>query len=164
MQAGERETLGAFLAFHRATLLWKVEGLTKHQLGHAAVPSSTMTLAGLLKHLAVVEDSWFQEVVLGQPLPEPWSSAPWDDDPDWEFHSAPLDEPADLVELYLTAIARSRAVVAAAESLDQPSVGSGREGKPYSLRGVLLHMIEETARHAGHADLLREAIDGQTGE
>lgn len=165
MQAGEQEALGAFLDFHRATLLRKIEGLAKDQLGHTAVPTSTLTLAGLVKHLALVEDSWFQEVFLGRPLPEPWASAPWDDDPDWEFHTAPADEPNDLVELYLAATGRSRATVAAAESLDSLSVKPGqREGKPFSLRWILLHMIEETARHAGHADLLREAIDGQTGE
>jgi hypothetical protein len=157
--------LTAFLDFHRATLLWKIEGLEKNQIGLAAVPTSELTLAGLVKHLALVEDSWFQKVFLGQPLPAPWSNAPWDDDPDWEFHSAPADEPRDLIELYLTAIGRSRAVIAAAPSLDQVSVEPGqREGRPFSLRWILLHMIEETARHAGHADLLREAIDGQTGE
>ncbi len=165
VQAGEREALEAFLDFHRATLVLKVEGLAKDQLGLAAVSTSTLTLAGLIKHLTLVEDSWFQKVFLGQALPEPWASAPWDDDPDWEFHTALADEPAELVERYLAAVGRSRAVVAATESVDELSVEPGRrQGKPFSLRWILLHMIEETARHAGHADLLREAIDGQTGE
>lgn len=165
VQADEREALSAFLDFHRATLLWKVEGLSQEQLATAAVPSSDLTLAGLLKHLALVEDSWFQEVFLGRPLPEPWASAPWDDDPDWEFHTAPSDDPAHLVALYRDAVDRSRRVVAVASSLDELSVKPDkREEKPFSLRWILLHMIEETARHCGHADLLREAIDGRTGE
>lgn len=165
VQAGERQAVTAFLDFHRATLLRKVEDLTKDQLGRAAVPSSTLTLAGLLKHLAYVEDHWFQGVFLGLPLPEPWASAPWDDDADWEFHTAPADEPDELVELYRAAAGRSRAVVGAAESLDALSARAGkRQGKPFRLRWILLHMVEETARHAGHADLLREAVDGRTGE
>ena len=164
LQADERATLSAFLDYHRATLLAKIEGLGREHLAVAAVPTSALTLAGLVKHLAVVEDSWFQEEFLGLEL-EPWASAPWHDDPDWDFHSAVDDEPADLVALYRAAIERSRAVVAAASSLDALSVReSRREGTPFSLRWILLHMIEETARHNGHADLLREAIDGSTGE
>lgn len=112
-----------------------------------------------------MEDSWFQEVFLGQVIPEPWASAPWDEDRDWEFHTAPADDPAHLVQLYRDAIGRSRQTVAAAESLDELSVKPDkRQGAPYSLRWILLHMIKETARHCGHADLLREAIDGQTGD
>jgi hypothetical protein len=165
VQADERAALSAFLDFHRATLLWKVEGLSQEQLATPAVPTSDLTLAGLLKHLALVEDSWFQEVFLGRELPEPWASAPWAEDRDWEFHTAPTDDPADLVELYRSAADRSRHVVATADSLDVLSVRPDkREEKPFSLRWILLHMIEETARHCGHADLLREAIDGQTGE
>lgn len=165
VQAGEREALSAYLDYHRATLLWKIEGLTKEQLGTPAVPSSRLTLAGLVKHLALVEDSWFQQVFLGHQLPEPWHSAPWDDDRDWEFHTAREDDPAYVVGLYEEAVARSRAVVAEAASLDVLSVKHDRgEGRPFSLRWILLHMIEETARHNGHADLLREAIDGTTGE
>ena len=165
VQAAERDALSAFLDFHRVTLLAKVEGLEQEQLALAAVPSSSLTLAGLVKHLALVEDSWFQKVFLGRGLPEPWASAPWDDDPDWEFHTAPQDDPRHLVDLYLAAVARSRGVVASADSLDALSVENDRrEAKPFSLRWIMLHMIEETARHAGHADLLREAIDGSTGE
>jgi uncharacterized damage-inducible protein DinB len=165
LQADERESLTAFLDYQRATMLRKVAGLSQDDLGRAAVPPSALTLAGLIKHLALVEDSWLQEVFLGRPLPEPWAGAPLDEDDDWDFHSAPDDEPADLTALYVAAMARSRAVVAAAESLDQLSVeASRREGTPFSLRWILLHLVEETARHAGHADLLREALDGQTGE
>jgi uncharacterized damage-inducible protein DinB len=165
LRAEELESLSAFLDFQRATMLRKVDGLDSNQLGRAAVPTSTLTLAGLVNHLALVEDSWMQEVFLGQELPQSWASAPRNDDPDWEFHTALDDEPADLIGLYVSAVERSRTVVAATESLNQLSVRAGqREGKPFSLRWILLHLIEETARHAGHADLLREAIDGQTGE
>ncbi len=165
LQNDERGSLAAFLDYQRATVLRKVQGLSKDELGRAAVPTTTLTLAGLVKHLALVEDSWLQETFLGLPLPEPWAGAPFDRDEDWDFDSAPGDEPADLVALYSAAVARTRATVAAAESLDQLSVErSKREGSPFTLRWIVLHLIEETARHAGHADLLREALDGQTGE
>jgi len=164
LQVGERESLTAFLDLHRATMLRKVAGLSKAQLGRFGVPTSALTIAGLVKHLALVEDSWLQEVFLGRPLPEPWPRAPWEDD-DWDFHSAPGDEPGELVGLYTAAVQRSRDVVAAAGSLDQLSVEpSQREGSPFSLRWIVRHLIEETARHAGHADLIGEALDGQTGE
>lgn len=164
-QADEFTSLTAFLDFQRATVLLKVEGLGCDQLGWAAVPTTTLTLAGLVKHLALVEDSWLQETFLGRPLPQPWASAPFDADPDWEFSSAVGDDPKELVGLYLAAIRRSRDAVAAAGSLDQLSVHVGRrEGRTFSLRWILLHLVEETARHAGHADLLREAVDGRTGE
>jgi hypothetical protein len=164
VQGGEAELLVGFLDYHRATFLQKVSGLTKEQMAQTTAASS-LTLAGLTKHLALVEDSWFTERVAGRPMPEPWASAPFDDDRDWELHSAVDDEPADLVEQYLTSCDRSRAVVAEVGDLDALSVvPDGLSGKVFNLRWVLLHMIEETARHNGHADLLREAIDGQTGE
>jgi uncharacterized damage-inducible protein DinB len=160
----ERTMIEQFLDYHRATFVGKVSGLSKEQLARS-IPTSTMTLAGLVKHLALVEDSWFQEDLLGLDNVEPWQSAPFDADPDWEWHSAVDDEPADLLELYAQACARSRAAASAAPSLDVESVGTSRQtGEYYSLRWIMLHMIEETARHNGHADLLREAIDGATGE
>ncbi|MGZ4758076.1 MAG: mycothiol transferase, partial [Acidimicrobiales bacterium] len=124
-----------------------------------------LTLAGLIKHLALVEDTWFVERMDGRPRPEPWLSAPFDDDPDWDFHSATDDTPDELLALYRAACDRSRAVVAGHDDLGALSVAQGRgdEGH-FSLRWILLHMIEETARHNGHADLLRESIDGLTGE
>lgn len=161
--ADERTSLTQFLDFHRGTVAIKVEGLSKAQMG-LTVGRSSLTLAGLVKHLALVEDSWFQDRFLGEGLPEPWASAPFDQDPDWEFHTAIDDEPADLLALYGAACERSRAVVDGAISLDTTSVGRSRSGDPFSLRWILIHMIEETARHNGHADLLREAIDGAIGE
>jgi hypothetical protein len=164
VQGGEAELLTGFLEYHRATFLQKVSGLTKEQMAQTTAASS-LTLAGLTKHLALVEDSWFTERIAGRPLPEPWASAPFDDDRDWELTSAVDDEPEDLIAQYHESCARSRAVVAEIGDLDRLSVvPDGLSGKVFNLRWVLLHLIEETARHNGHADLLREAIDGQTGE
>lgn len=163
-QADERTTLGQFLDLQRATMLMKLEGLGRADAARPH-PPTTLTLVGLAKHLALNEDSWFQEVFLGRPLPEPWASAPFDEDPDWELHSAVDDEPGAVAALYREACARSRAVLAEAPSLDELSVeASRRDGRAFSLRWIVLHMIEETARHVGHADLLREAIDGAVGE
>ena len=164
VQADERTSLTEFLDYHRATFMSRIAGLDHEQLNRRLAPS-TLTLASLTKHLALVEDSWFHEDFLGVALPEPWSSAPFDDDPDWDLHSASDDSPSDLADLYLAACARSRAIVDAAESLDALSARIGeREGKAYSLRWIMLHMIEETARHNGHADFIRESIDGLVGE
>jgi uncharacterized damage-inducible protein DinB len=164
LAADEMTTLGQFLDYHRDTLLMKIEGLSQEQLGRQ-IPSSSLTLAGLVKHLALVEDSWFQEDMLGREMPEPWASAPFADDPDWDFHSAPDDTPDELVALYRAACERSREAVREVGDLDALSaVKSRKEGTPFSLRWIVLHMIEETARHNGHADLLRESIDGVTGE
>jgi hypothetical protein len=160
--ADETTTLAEFLDFLRATILWKLEGLTSEQASARAVPTAELTLVGIAKHLALVEDHWFQHVFRGGGLPEPWASAPFDVDRDWEFHSAVDDDVVDVRALYQTACERSRAVLAGA-SLDDLSAGT-RNGERFSMRWIMIHMIEETARHAGHADLLRESIDGRTGE
>ena len=163
LDADERTMLTGFLDYHRATVVWRASGLTKLQMA-TTVGASSLAIAGILKHLALVEDSWFTERFAGRDVPL-WSGVDWDLDPDWEFHSALDDEPAELLALYDQACERSRGVLAAAASLDQPSVAQDRQtGAPYTLRWILMHMIEETARHNGHLDLLREAIDGQTGE
>jgi uncharacterized damage-inducible protein DinB len=163
LQADEQTTLVQFLDYHRATFLGKIEGLSQEQMNIALAPSD-LTLAGLTKHLALVEDSWFQERFVGVEV-EPWASAPFDDDRDWEMHSASHDSPDDLVALYRAAIARSQATLSTVDSLDVLSaVNDRQEGIPYSMRWILVHMIEETARHNGHADLIRQSIDGLTGE
>jgi hypothetical protein len=160
----ERDLLTAFLDFQRDTVLLKTAGLTGEQLART-LPSSSLTLAGLLNHLALVEDSWFPVRFAGHPDHLLWAGVDWDADPDFEFRTAIDLAPEELRARYAEACARSRAVVAAAASLDDLSVGtSSRTGNRWDLRWVLLHMIEETARHAGHADLLREALDGTTGE
>lgn len=160
--ADEHTTLVQFLDYQRATLLLKAEGLDREQLNQP-LPTASLTLAGLLKHLAFVEDSWIQKVLLGRPLPEPWAGAPFDSDEDWDFHSAPDDDPDTLRELYLAACERTRAGIEGV-ALDAVSLGHSRSGEQFSLRWILVHLIEETARHCGHADLLREAIDGAVGE
>ena len=104
----------------------------------------------------------FNQNFLGLPMGEPWASANWQADRDWEWRSAVDDDPDDLRRRYEAACEQSRRVVAAAESLDTVSVG-GAGGASWNLRWILIHMIEETARHCGHADLLRETIDGRTG-
>lgn len=157
-----------FLDYQRATLIWKTSRLDGDQL-RIARPPSTITLGGLLKHLAYVEDYWFTEVVAERPAPEPWASAPVADDPDWEWHSAAADSAADLLAQWRASVERSRAAIAGALRED-PEAGLrathpawGGRGR-VSLRWVLVHMVEEYARHNGHADLIRESIDGETGE
>ena len=159
----EADQLNAFLDFQRETMLRKTEGLTREQLARPHPPSA-LTLGGLLNHLALVEDSWFRVRFSGLPDDELWAGVDWDADPDHEFRTAADVEPAELRRRYEAACARSREVVAGAADLDQLSAERRRTGQRFDLRWMLLHMIEETARHAGHADLLREAIDGATGE
>lgn len=154
-----------FLDFHRQTLRWKTEGLTAEQLA-ATHPPSTMTLGGMLKHLAYVEDHWFGHVFAGQDPAEPWASVDWDADADWDWHSATHDSPDDLRTLWEESVARSDALVAAAaDGFDTVAARPWRRtGEPINLRWIVVHMVEEYCRHNGHADLLRESIDGQVGE
>ncbi|MBC7279100.1 DinB family protein [Nocardioides sp.] len=159
--ADESTTLRTFLDFHRATLLRQVAGLDHEQLNRP-VPPSTMTLAGIVKHMAHVEDVWFGVRLAGADQAPPFDTAPWDEDVDWDFSSAKADDPETLRALLREAIARSNELTDAAESLDQIAVGRTRDGQSLSLRWILVHMIEEYARHCGHADLMREAIDGAT--
>jgi uncharacterized damage-inducible protein DinB len=168
LESGEVATLLGFLDFQRATLEWKCRGLSDEQL-RVTRPPSAITLGGMLKHLAMVEDYWFTEVIGGQPTPEPWASADTKADPDWEWHSAASDSGEELRALWAERVGRSRAVVQARLSqgeeaaLSQAHPAWGGRGRA-SLRWVLVHMVEEYARHNGHADLIRESIDGQTGE
>ena len=164
---GEVATLLGFLDYQRAVLERKCRGLSDEQL-RLALPPSPITLGGLLKHLACVEDSWFTETVAGEPLPEPWASVDFDADPEWTWHSAAPESGGYLRALWTAGVHRSRAVVRAqlskgeAAALRETHAAWGHED-PVSLRWILVHMIEEYARHNGHADLIRESIDGQTG-
>jgi uncharacterized damage-inducible protein DinB len=159
----ELQALTGFLDWQRDTILHKTEGLSRAQLAQT-LPPSALTLAGLVNHLALVEDTWFRVRFAGLPNDELWAGHDWDADPDYEFRTAVDLEPEEVRQRYRDACARSREVVARAESLDQLSAGPARDGQHRDLRWILLHMLEETARHAGHADLLREAIDGSVGE
>jgi len=167
LTADEATTLVAFLDYHRDTLRMKTEGLTAEQLAQP-LPPSTLTLGALLKHVALNEASWFGEVLHGRPMPEPWAGADWDADRDWEMTSARDDSPEELRRLMDTSIEQARRDIDAALAeggLDFRSVKlSRKEDQQFSLRWILLHMIEEYARHNGHADFLREAVDGVTGE
>lgn len=158
--ADEREMLTSMLDWYRAGVLAKVGGMRQRDATTSPLRSGT-TAAGLVKHLAYVEDNWFTHGLGRQPEPEPWSSAPFDHDPDWEFHSANAEPLADSVEVYRSACGRSRAVT---RTLSLDDTGVNKRGREFSLRFVLLHLIEETARHLGHLDVLRELADGQTGD
>ncbi len=165
--AGEVATLLWFLDAQRATLERKCRGLSDEQL-RVRLPPSSMTLGGLLKHLACVEDSWFTETVAGEPLPEPWAGVDFEADPEWDWHTAALESGEHLRALWTERVNRSRFVVQAQlcqdgeAALNETHPAWGWQD-PVSLRWVLVHMIEEYARHNGHADLMRESIDGQTG-
>ena len=164
----EAQTLQGFLDFQRATLEWRCRGLTDEQL-RIALPPSPLTLGGMLKHLAYVEDYWFSEVVAEQPMPDPWRSVDWKADADWDWHSAATETGEALRSLWAARCAVSRSIVAreleqhgaAALGLTHPAWGG--QGPP-SLRWSLTHLVEEYARHTGQADLIRESIDGVTGE
>jgi uncharacterized damage-inducible protein DinB len=162
LDGDELATLLAFLDYHRDTLRLKTGGLTQDQLNATLAPS-VMTLGGMVKHLAFVEHWWFTCVFLGEEYGEPWASVDWSLDEDWDWHSAVDDTPDQLRALLDEAVTSSDRVVAAADGLGLLSKRSGREGRPFSLRWILMHMVEEYARHNGHADLLRESIDGVTG-
>lgn len=166
VDAGEVETLLGFLDFHRETFAWKTRDLDAAGLA-TTVGASSMTLGGMVKHLAYVEDGWFSEDLRGRPQHSPWDAVDWSADRDWEWHSAAQDSPEELRALWSAAVARSREAVAEALAdggLDRPAAREWSDGRRPTLRWILVHMIEEYARHNGHADLLREAVDGATGE
>jgi uncharacterized damage-inducible protein DinB len=153
-----REQLTGFLDFLRDAVVRKATGLTDEQARRALVPSKLTTVAGLLGHLTYVEQYWFAVVLDGRP--DVWAGR-FADDPDAEFTAAMEQPLARLIADYAAECARSRAVAA---RLDLDATGTTAKGQPVNLRWVLIHMIEETGRHAGHLDLLRELLDGSTGE
>lgn len=162
----EAATLLGFLDFLRATLEWKCAGLDATGLG-TTLPPSSMTLGGMLKHLAYVEDYWLSHTLHARPPAPPWDAVDWAADRDWDWHSAADDDPEQLRSLWRDAVGRSRQLVTRALAdggLDQPVRRGWSDGRTPTLRWVLVHMVEEYARHCGHADLLREAVDGRTGE
>lgn len=158
--AGERAMLEGFLDYHRETLIMKCAGLDDAQLRTASLAPSELTLLGLVRHLAEVERYWFREIMDDEDLPDLYST---EEDRDRDFHVTEQDTWAEAHTTWLTQVADARKVTAAHE-LDDLSVSRSRGGEAFSLRWILTHMIEEYARHNGHADLLREHIDGATGE
>lgn len=159
----EPDTLRAFLDFYRTVLARKAAGLSDEQLNTTLAPSP-LTIGGLVYHMAMVEDSWFADRFANNGAPEPWASAPWDDDNDWEFTAAKERTGEQILAQFTESVGRSREVVASADSLEQLSALGGPSNTPWNLRWILVHMIEEYARHCGHADLIRESIDGVTGD
>jgi uncharacterized damage-inducible protein DinB len=161
LNANEREMLTGWLEHHRGILIWKCEGLTAEQLRRRAVPPSTLSLLGLVRHMSDVERGWFQAVFLGEDVPDLYDRSA---DEDADFNDVDQADPAEAFAAFERECAVSREVVAQAPSLDDLSkVPSERTGQPFSLRWIVSHMVEEYARHNGHADLLRESIDGNTG-
>ena len=164
--ADETATLLGFLDYQRATLAWKCGGLDAAGL-QATVGVSSMTLGGILKHLAYVEDYWFSQRLHGNDRRPPFDAVDWKADPDWEWHSAAHDTSEELFALWQDSLARSRSLVAQALAdggLERLARGPWPNGESPSLRWILVHMIEEYGRHNGHADLIRESVDGETGE
>jgi len=162
----EAEHLTGALDRLRWTFRWKADDLDAAGL-NARIGASSLTLGGLLKHLAANEDYMFRVKFNGEPLGAPWDAWGYDGSNDWEFTSAADDTPGQLYELWDGAVERSRASLAAALAdggLDQPAHVSGPDGQHASLRRLVCDLIEEYGRHTGHADLLREAVDGRVGE
>jgi hypothetical protein len=162
----EAEHLVGALDRLRTTFRWKADDLDPAGL-QTRVGASSLTLGSLLKHLALVEDHIFSTKLTGQPLGAPWDTADWDSDQDWEFTSAANDTPEQLYTLWDGAVERSRARLDAALAdggLDQLAHVSAPDGRHASLRRLVCDLIEEYGRHTGHADLIREAVDGRVGE
>jgi uncharacterized damage-inducible protein DinB len=156
----ERATLNEFLRYQRLTLQVKCEGLDPEQLARRSVEPSTMSLLGLVRHMAEVERAWFRRRFAGNDVPKLYQT---EADPDGDFNGAVADS-ADFDEAWVA----WRDEIAFADQFikehDLDFVGQDSEGEPVSLRELLVHMIEEYARHNGHADLLRERIDGRVGQ
>lgn len=156
--AGERETLRAFLDYHRATLAMKCDDLTDEDLRRRSMPPSTLSLLGLVRHMAEVERHWFRRIVNGEDIPHVWS-----DSGDFQAaYDATAATRSEAFAAWQTEIDHSRRIEQSAKSLDE-AVYVPRWGEKVSIRLIMQHMIHEYARHSGHADLLREAIDGTVG-
>ena len=155
--ATEFETLTSYLDWYRTVMMRKIEDLDPDALRRSPVGSGT-SLGGLVKHLAYVERHWFGGSYGGLELDYPWS----EEDPDADFRLDPEDTVESLIDFYQAECSRSRQIVASRPDLDH--VVSASRGRMVSLRWILVHMIEETARHAGHADILREMVDGAVGD
>jgi uncharacterized damage-inducible protein DinB len=156
--ADERPMLEAWLEFHRATLAMKCDGLSVEQLRERAVPPSSLSLLGLVRHMADVERGWFRRTLSAEDVPPLYYS---ETDPDGDFDNVDDADPDEALATWRAECERARVLVAAVPSLDTLAA---RARDPISLRWILVHMIEEYARHNGHADFLRERIDGTVGD
>ncbi len=158
-QGDERTLLVSFLDYYRADLLDRAWAMSTEQLQISLAPSS-LTLGNLLTHMAWVEQHWFRGRFDGEELADPWPMLDWSPGNDPEMAIAATLSADQILDLYNFSIDDSRRRIDAARSLDQLSVESREDEEPWNLRWILLHMIEEYARHCGHADLIRESIDG----
>lgn len=161
----EAEHLVGALDRLRTTFRWKADDLDAAGL-NTRIGASSLTIGGLLKHLARAEDQMFSVKLSGAPMSPPWDTVDWDSDDDWDFHSAADDTPEELYDIWDSTVERSRARLSAAIAdggLGQP-VNLARSGDRLSLRRLVCDLIEEYGRHTGHADLIREAVDGRVGE
>ncbi|WP_152361885.1 DinB family protein [Microlunatus speluncae] len=156
--AGDRESLETWVEFYRETVPIKIGGLTGEQLCRATVPPSSLTLLGIVRHLTYVERVWFTNVVAGIDAPPLYCA----DDPDGDYHDLDPARAFDDLDRFHAELAVSRDHAAVVRELDAPLPGL-RRGEPVNLRWVYTHLIEEYARHLGHADLIRECLDGTTG-
>jgi uncharacterized damage-inducible protein DinB len=162
----EAEALLSVLDRNRRTFAWKTSGLDAEGLG-ATTAASAMTLGGLVKHMALVEADWLAVKLAGLDYRAPWDAVDFDADPDWEWRTGALDAPEDVYALWREAVERSRKAVhdvITERGLDGPASFTWPDGRTPSVRAMLLDMVEEYARHTGHADILREAVDGRVGE
>jgi uncharacterized damage-inducible protein DinB len=164
--ADEVATLLGFLDYERATLAWKCSELDSAGLNARLGPSS-MTLGGMLRHLARVEDYWFSYALWARDMAAAWRTVDWKADPDRDWESATEDSPERLFAFWRDAVDRSRALVTRALTdgdLAQRARRTWPDGRPPSFRWILVLVIDEYARHNGHADLIRESVDGSTGQ
>lgn len=162
----EAASLAAVLERNRRTFAWKTEGLDASGL-RATTAASTMTLGGLVKHMALVEADWLAVKLAGEGYGPPWDAVDFEEDPDWEWRTGASDDPQELYDGWRAAVGRSRELVARVveeRGLDGPAAFTWPDGRTPDVRTMLLDMIEEYARHTGHADVLREAVDGRVGE
>ncbi len=160
MTGDEREVLDHWLDLYRETVLLKIAGLNDDQLAHRAVPPSSMSLVGVVRHLTEVEAYWLREVLLDEPGVPDYYCTTGSEDGDFDDVD-PATAAAD-VAAYQAELVTVRANTTAWSDLAVPVRGR-RRGKPVNLRWILIHLIEEYARHLGHMDLVREAIDGSVG-
>lgn len=162
----EVESLLSVLERNRRTFAWKTSGLDAEGL-RATTAASAMTLGGLVKHVALVEADWVAVKLAGGEYGAPWESVDFDADPDWEWRTGALDAPEDVYAVWRDAVERSRGLLAKVideRGLDGAATFTWPDGRTPTVRDMLLDMVEEYARHTGHADILREAVDGRVGE
>ena len=159
--ATERDMLGSWLEYHRATLARKCDGLTSEQLRVRAVPPSSLSLLGLVRHMAEVERGWFRQVLAGEDLPDLYVT---DGDPEADFNETATAGGEETIAVWQAEIEAARRAADTYPSLDTFALRRTHRGEEVTLRWIMVHMIEEYARHNGHADLLRERIDGVVGD